>query len=514
MAEISSRFDLLIIGGGVNGCGIARDAAGRGLSVALFEQSDLASGASSASTKLVHGGLRYLETFDFRLVREALAERERLLRMAPHIIWPLRFVLPHHAGLRPAWMLRLGLFIYDHLAARRLLPATRSLDLRTDVAGVPLADRAARAFEYSDCWVDDARLVVLNAMDAAARGAHIETRARVTHAARDADSWRVTIETGGRTRVVAARALVNATGPWAAQVLAEVVTDAAPAPLRLVQGSHIIVPKQFAHDRAYLFQNRDRRIIFAIPYETDFTLIGTTDRDWSDAPTSPHASETEISYLCDCANEYFTQKISPDDVVHSYSGLRPLLHDAARKAQSASREYRLQIDVGAPANAAPLLNVFGGKITTYRSLAEHALTKLAPWLVDAKLSAKSPAIAPAWTASAALPGGDFPVDGADRLLARLRLERPWLGLCDAQRMVRAYGTLAFAILPTTLAACGEDFGCGLSEAEVRHLVTREWARTTDDILWRRGKLGLRFNAAQTARLGAFLETLVSTIGRK
>ncbi|HSI39414.1 MAG TPA: glycerol-3-phosphate dehydrogenase [Xanthobacteraceae bacterium] len=490
-------FDLAIIGGGVNGCGIARDAVGRGASVVLLEQGDLAGATSSASTKLVHGGLRYLEHYEFRLVREALMEREVLWKMAPHIIRPLRFVLPHHAGLRPAWLLRLGLFLYDHLGGRKLLPATRTLDLRRDPAGVPLRADYARAFEYSDCWVEDSRLVVLNARDAAERGADIRPRSRVVGATRAADHWRLDIEAEGGVRsTVRARALVNAAGPWVHHVLAQVVRANEPASVRLVQGSHIVVPRLFDHDRAYIFQNADGRIVFAIPYEHDFTLIGTTDRDYKGAPHEVKASGEEIDYLCAAASEYFKAPITPADVVWTYSGVRPLYDDGASKAQEATRDYVLELDAGEGKPA--LLSVFGGKITTYRRLAEHAVEKLKGHLPGADK--------PSWTGGAALPGGDFEVGGQPRLVSELRGAFPWLDAKLAARLVRAYGTRARSLIGSARSSAdlGRVFGADLTEAEVLYLMQQEWARSAADVVWRRSKLGLRLTADQIAAIDAFM----------
>ncbi len=369
-------YDLAIIGGGINGCGIARDAAGRGLSVYLCEQADLASGTSSAATKLIHGGLRYLEYLEFRLVREALMEREVLWRMAPHIIWPMRFVLPYQKGLRPAWLLRLGLFLYDHLGGRELLPATSTLDLTKDVVGQALkSGQYTLGFEYSDCWVDDARLVVLNARDAANRGATIRTRTKAVTAERKADIWHLTTvdrRPGGSTEVVRARILVNAAGPWVGDVLVAARRRNASASIRLVQGSHIVVPKLYAHDRCYIFQNIDKRIIFVIPYEEDFTLIGTTERDYVGDPGEVRTSAEEIEYLCVATNQYFKTAVTPADVIWTYSGVRPLYDDGASEAQAATRDYVLDLDEA----GAPLLSILGGKITTYRRLAQHALDKL------------------------------------------------------------------------------------------------------------------------------------------
>jgi len=494
---VSAVFDIVVIGGGVNGCGIARDAAGRGASVALFEQGDLAGATSSASTKLIHGGLRYLEHYKFRLVREALTEREVVWAMAPHIVWPLRFVLPHHDGLRPWWLLRLGLFLYDHLGGRRLLPATRGLDLATDPAGQPLSRQFRRAFEYSDCWVEDSRLVVLNARDAAERGAVVRTRARVVAANREDGHWLVTVRhDGGAEETVRARALVNAAGPWVADVLTGVVRANAGAGVRLVQGSHIVVRKLYDHDRCYIFQNADGRIIFAIPYERDFTLIGTTDTDYRGDPREVAASEAEIAYLCAAASEYFSAPIRREDVVWTYSGVRPLYDDGASSAQEATRDYVLVLD--APEAAAPLLSVFGGKITTYRRLAEAAL---------ARLTSHLPVLdKPSWTGAARLPGGDFPATGYDALVAAILAEQPWAEPGLVARLARAYGTDTRAILAGAdgMAGLGRRFGADLSEREVAWLMAKEWAVTADDVLWRRSKLGLRLNADERAGLDAFM----------
>ena len=489
--------DLAVIGGGVNGCGIARDAAGRGLGVFLCEQGDLAQATSSASTKLFHGGLRYLEHYEFRLVRESLVERETLLRAMPHISWPLRFVLPHHAGLRPAWLLRLGLFIYDNLGGRKILPGTRAIDLRSDPAGRPLKPGFVKGFEYSDCWVEDSRLVVLNARDAQARGAEIATRTRLASAEREGDVWLLTLEDveTGKRRAERARAVVNAGGPWVEDVLRGRARLNTPDRIRLVRGSHIVTRRLFDHDRAYIFQNADGRIVFAIPYETDFTLIGTTDRDHDGAPGEAVCTPEEADYLRAAASEYFARPIEAADVVWTYSGVRPLYDDGAKSATAATRDYVLRVETAG--GAAPMLNVFGGKITTYRRLAEAALEKLRPFF---------PAMGPGWTAGAPMPGGDFPHDGVPALVAQLRarfafLDDPW-----ALRLVRAYGTEAAAVLGEARRAedLGERFGWNLTEAEVRWLMRREWARVADDVLWRRSKLGLRLDAAQAARLEAFM----------
>jgi glycerol-3-phosphate dehydrogenase len=501
MTDSEPTYDLAVIGGGINGCGIARDAAGRGASVVLFEKDDLASATSSASTKLIHGGLRYLEHYEFRLVREALMERERLWAIAPHIIWPLRFVLPHHKGLRPAWLLRLGLFLYDHIGGRRKLPATRTLDLARDAAGRPLKDDGAKAFEYSDCWVEDSRLVVLNAMDAAARGAAIHTRSRVVAADRDNGSWRVTTESDGVRKTVQAKALVNAAGPWVGDVLGGVVRSNTKAAVRMVQGSHIVVPRLYEHDRCYIFQNSDGRIIFAIPYERDFTLIGTTDRDFKGDPSGAKATPEEIDYLCAAASEYFREPVTPQSVVWTYSGVRPLYDDGASKAQEATRDYVLTLD--APEGQAPLLSVFGGKITTYRRLAESALEKLAP---HAAWAARS-----TWTVTGTLPGGDFPVDGFEARVDALAASHPWLARKTVTRLVRAYGTRASGILEGAASVddLGRHFGADLYERAVRYLMRAEWAKRAADVLWRRSKLGLRFTASEQEALERFMAEQVA-----
>lgn len=494
MASAAPR-DLFIIGGGINGCGIARDAAGRGYSVTLAEMEDLGSGTSSGSTKLIHGGLRYLEHYEFRLVRESLKEREVLWAAAPHIIWPMRFVLPLHKEMRPGWLIRLGLFLYDHIGGRKRLPPTRTLDLTADETGAPLKPVYRRAFEYSDCWVDDARLVVLNARAAADLGADIRTRCRVVEAHRAEGLWQVTVEKahGGGRETVAARMLVNAAGPWIDTVLAGPLGRADARNVRLVQGSHIVVRRKFAHTRAYFFQNDDGRIFFAIPYEGDFTLIGTTDRDFKGTADNVRIAEEEIDYLCAGASEYFREPVTRADIVWSYSAVRPLYDDGASKAQEATRDYILDVEEGDP----PLLNVFGGKITTYRRLAEAALDK-----IGGRIGARGKS----WTAGEPLPGGDFSVDGFDAVVARLRESYSFVGDAYAQRLVRLYGTRAFAVLGNAKATAdlGNCFGADLYEAEVRYLIAKEWARTAEDVLWRRSKLGLRLDTAQVAALETFM----------
>jgi glycerol-3-phosphate dehydrogenase len=492
-------YDLAIVGGGINGCGIAREAAGRGWSVFLCEQDDLASATSSASTKLIHGGLRYLEHYEFRLVREALQEREVLWRMAPHIVRPLRFVLPHHAGLRPAPLLRLGLFVYDHLGGRSLLPGTRSVQLRRDPVGAPLRPQFTRGFEYSDCWVDDSRLVVLNAMDAAAHGAEIRTRTRCIHANREGDAWLVTLEdrSTGTTEKLRARALVNAAGPWVGAILGDAIQAEAPAGvrprIRLVQGSHIVVPKLFDHDRCYIFQISDGRIVFAIPYEGAFTLIGTTDCDYDGDPAKVAISSDEIAYLCQAASEYLVQPVRPEDVVWTYSGVRPLYDDGSSEAQAVTRDYVLALD--APAGMSALLNVIGGKITTFRRLAGTAVDRLGPHLPD------RPA-APSWTSDSPLPGGDFAVDGFDRLVSELAVAHPYIDLPHLRRLARAYGTRVAELLDgaRSNADLGRRFGADLTEREVDYLMAHEWARRAADVVWRRSKLGLRLDGAEIAAL--------------
>ncbi|MCB2060889.1 MAG: glycerol-3-phosphate dehydrogenase [Novosphingobium sp.] len=489
---MSGIFDLAIIGGGVNGAGIARDAAGRGAKVLLLEARDLASGTSSASTKLIHGGLRYLEHYEFGLVHEALGEREALWRIAPHIIRPMRFVLPYTRGLRPAWLLRLGLFLYDHIGGRKRLPATDTVKLANHPAGGPLKPGFRIGFEYSDGWVDDARLVVLNAMDAAARGAEVLTRMPVVSARRESDHWLIETATGW----FRSRALVNAAGPAVLDVL-KLAGGKPHYGMRLVRGSHIVVSKLFDHPYAYFFQLPDGRIFFAIPYERDFTLIGTTDADHTGPLTDISASAAEIEYLCEGVNRYFARQITPDDVVWSYAGVRPLIDDGSGKPEAATRGYRLELsDIGAGPS---LLTVYGGKITTYRHLGDEAVDMLAERL---------PALAgPAWTKSEPLPGGDFPVDGAQALQAELRESFPFLEENDAERIARAYGTRVYAWLGTARVRgdLGKSFGWGLSEAEVDYLARAEWAHTAEDILWRRTKLGLRFGVGQKDALARYLD---------
>ncbi|MEQ5786968.1 glycerol-3-phosphate dehydrogenase [Erythrobacter sp. NFXS35] len=487
-------FNLLVIGGGINGAGIARDAAGRGLSVCLAEKGDLAGATSSASTKLVHGGLRYLEHYEFRLVRESLIERERLLAIAPHIIWPLRFVLPHDKGLRPRWLLRLGLFLYDHIGGRKLLPPARSLDLtRPPHAGV-LDERLTRGFEYSDCWVEDSRLVVLNAVDAAERGADIRTRTECTGLERTRGQWQARLSGPAGTQTVTAKMVVNAAGPWVDTVLARAMPGRNASNLRLVKGSHLIFPRLFQGDHCYIFQNRDGRIVFAIPYEGEFTLVGTTDVAFEGDPAGIAISPAEADYICAAVNEYLAVDVSPDQAVWSYAGVRPLYDDQSANNSTVTRDYVFELDRGLNDEGAALLSIFGGKITTYRKLAEHALEKLG-------VGERS------WTADAALPGGDIPALDFEGFVAAQAAIQPWLPAPVLQRMARAYGTRLGAVLGDAGAFgdLGQHFGAGLTAAEVIYLVRHEYARSAEDVLWRRSKLGLHMSAEERESLSHWFE---------
>ena len=518
-ADTNDIIDLFVIGGGINGCGIARDAAGRGLRVELAEMNDLASETSSASTKLFHGGLRYLEYWELRLVREALVERETLLKAMPHISWPMRFVLPYHKdmrfesntptsklldalmpwmkGRRPAWLIRLGLFLYDRLGGRKILPPTRAIDLRHGPEGAPLKDRFTKAYEYSDCWVEDSRLVVLNARDAAARGARITTRTKVTMAQVVDGLWHVTLQDqySGARRTVRARFLVNAGGPWVENIIRNTIGLDTKEGVRLVRGSHIITRKLYDHDKCYFFQGQDGRIIFTIPYETDFTLIGTTDVDHKDLEEKPVCQSEEQDYLLQFASTYLKAPVTAEDVVATYSGVRPLYNDAASSATAATRDYVLKLDNSA---GAPLLNVFGGKITTYRKLAEQALQQI---------SEHAPQMGQAWTAGVALHGGDFPVDGVDEIIRQLITKFPFLTAPWARRLVKAYGNEAFDVLGAAQLASdlGEDFGASLTAREVTWLMDKEFAQTAEDVVWRRSKLGLRLSPAQIERLQTWMQ---------
>jgi glycerol-3-phosphate dehydrogenase len=488
-----SAYDLLVVGGGINGAGIARDAAGRGLSVLLVEQDDLAAHTSSASTKLIHGGLRYLEYYEFGLVRKSLAERERLIEAAPHIMWPMRFVMPHDEHLRPAWMIRAGLFLYDHLARRRRLPGSRAVDLRNHPAGAALDPRFRRGFEYSDGWVDDARLVLLNAVDARERGATVLTRTRCESVRREDGTWRAELVGADGRREVLARALVNAAGPWAAEFLRDRSPLASRHGVRLVKGSHIVVRRLFDHDYAYIFQAPDRRIVFALPYEQDFTLIGTTDVEHQGDPGAARIGADELDYLCGMANRYFRVSISPTDAVWTYSGLRPLLEDESADPSSVTRDYVLELDE----DGAPALSVFGGKLTTFRVLAEEAVNRLAP-----KLGARRHP----WTAGVPFPGGDLPEADFDRFLAAAGGRWPWLPLPMRLRFARAYGSRMERILgaATSLADLGQEVLPGLHAAEIDYLCREEWAGTAEDILWRRSKLGLHLGPDAAEILQAWL----------
>nr|WP_236581757.1 glycerol-3-phosphate dehydrogenase [Hydrogenophaga sp. BPS33] len=504
--------DVLVVGGGINGCGIARDLAGRGWRVVLCEQDDLAAHTSSASTKLIHGGLRYLEHREFALVRKALQEREVLLRSAPHIMWPLRFVMPHDPAMRPAWMIRAGLFLYDNLARREVLPGSRAVDLRQHPAGEPLKPEFRKGFVYSDGWVDDARLVVLNALDAQAWGARILTRTRCTVAQRDSKGWNVTVQAAnGSPRTVRARALVNAAGPWAASFLGDVARPGngerfATRRLRLVKGSHIVVRGLFSHQHAYIFQSPDKRIIFAIPYQDNFTLIGTTDVEWHGPAAGPvRIGPSEVDYLCAQASRYFARPVTTSDVVWSFSGVRPLLDDEAGDPSAVTRDYLLEQDSA----GAPLLSVWGGKITTFRKLAEDAADAVGALLGEHRKP---------WTTGAFLAGGELSAATSDPAHAGMPQERfasflqtvqqqhDWLPPAMTRRMAHAYGGRIHRVLAGAngLASLGEEVAPGLFERELQYLREEEWARTGEDVLWRRSKLGLRLTQAQRERVGDWM----------
>ncbi len=491
-------YDLLVIGGGINGVGIARDAAGRGLSVLLVERGDLASATSSASSKLVHGGLRYLEQYEFRLVRESLAEREVLLTAAPHIIWPLRFVLPIHSGLRPPWVLRAGLFLYDHIGGRKILPPTRTVRRGRDDALLPLHERYVQGFEYSDCWADDARLVVINALDAAARGACIEPGWNVTAARREDNLWHVEmVSAGGKQRTVRASGLVNAAGPWVQDVL-RATGSIRRSSLRLVKGSHVVVPRLYDGPQAFTLQTDDRRIVFIIPYQDDFTLIGTTDIPFTGDPSKVSASRDEIHYLCSLASEYLKTPVTADEAVWSYSGVRPLYDDGDVSASTVTRDYVFDLDTSA--GRTPLLSVYGGKLTTYRKLAEHALSELrGPLRFDAR----------EWTRGSTLPGGDIDKGDFEAFSKEQAARHSYAPPKLIRRLCRAYGTRVERVLGNAqgLKDLGEEMGPQLYEAELQFMRDQEWARTAEDALWRRSKLGLRLDAAQKARVAAWFNAI-------
>ena len=494
--ESEKTVDVLVVGGGVNGVGVALDAAGRGLSVALCEKGDLGGATSSSSSKLIHGGLRYLEHYEFRLVKEALAEREVLLKKAPHIMWPLRFRLPHQKHLRPAWMIRIGLFMYDSLAKRNMLPRSRKLSTSSES---PLVSDITTCFEYSDGWVDDARLVVLNALAAQDQGAEIYTRTECVKAEKQDNLWNVELKTAqGKTFTVKARSIVNAAGPWAVSFLDRLVNVNNPNAMRMVKGSHFIVPKLYNTEEAYILQNKDGRIVFVIPYEGDFSLVGTTDEDYKGNPSDAAISEEETDYLIDVVNTYFKTKITQDDIVYSYSGVRPLLEEKNASAQELTRDYKVELkgETGQPV----LLNIFGGKITTYRKLAEHAVDKLVTCFPKAKK---------AWTKEVPLPGGAF-TDQAS-LVKKLTSEFPWLDKSIAERYARQYGLLCYKFLTglTSLEEMGEDFGAGLYRAEVDYLIDWEWACTLEDVIWRRTKHGLRLDRSQQTALAQYITNNVN-----
>ncbi|MCO5070201.1 MAG: glycerol-3-phosphate dehydrogenase [Rhizobiaceae bacterium] len=497
MNDASGLVDLFVIGGGINGAGIARDAAGRGLSVVLCEKDDLAQGTSSRSGKLVHGGLRYLEYYEFRLVREALIEREVLLNAAPHIIWPMRFVLPHSPQDRPAWLVRLGLFLYDHLGGRRKLPGTRTLDLSRDPEGMPLLEQFTKGFEYSDCWVDDARLVVLNAVDASEHGAQILTRTSATSARREDGAWTITTKNAqtGETLTFRARCIVNAAGPWVSDVIGRVAGSNSTRNVRLVKGSHIIVPKFWQGANAYLVQNHDKRVIFINPYEGDKALIGTTDIAYEGRAEDVQADEAEIAYLISAVNRYFKEKLHRNDVLHSFSGVRPLFDDGKGNPSAVTRDYVFDLD---ETGNAPILNVFGGKITTFRELAERGLHRM---------SHLFPEMGPDWTEKAPLPGGDMPNADYESFANSLREAYPWMPRRLVHHYGRLYGTRTGNIVKgaSDLHGLGRHFGGLLYEAEARYLVASEWAQTAEDILRRRTKHYLHLTKAEQSAFAEWFQ---------
>ncbi len=493
--EQNELLDIFVIGGGINGAGIARDAAGRNFKVALCEQDDLAQHTSSSSTKLIHGGLRYLEHYDFKLVRHALQEREVLLRNAPHIIWPLRFILPHHKDLRPRWLIRLGLFLYDHIGGRKLLPTSNGVDLSTHVSGECLQDSYKKAFEYSDCWVQDARLVVLNARDAKAKGANIMTRTKCVALERGEKEWKILLRNtrDDSSLQIRSRSIVNAAGPWVKHIFDLDKDTSTEHGARLVKGSHIVVRKKFDHGYPYIFQNADNRIIFAIPYENDYTLLGTTDVEIGTEPGKAKIDNEEIKYICAAANEYFADPVKPSDVVWSYTGVRPLFDDASQNASKVTRDYVLQLDD----SRAPILSVFGGKITTYRKLSEEVVE-----MMEQPLGFKTTP----WTANRPLPGGDIANADFDHFVQQCKQNYTWLDDDLLLDYTRNYGTDIHKLLLgcQSMPDLGEDFGAGLYENEVRYLIEYEWAETADDILWRRTKKGLHGPKLDGAKLADWL----------
>jgi glycerol-3-phosphate dehydrogenase len=514
---MSDTFEIFVIGGGINGAGVARDASGRGYSVALAEMNDFASATSSSSTKLFHGGLRYLEYFEFRLVKEALIEREVLLKAMPHISWPMRFVLPIHKdmrfdsntptsrllflampwmkGRRPQWLIRLGLLLYDQLGTREILPGTQTLNLKSGPEGIPLKSKFKKAFEYSDCWIEDARLTLLNIKDAESRGAKIFARTKVTEVVEENGAWKVSLLTPyGETKQVRAKMLVNAGGPWVADMIKHQLRINTPETVRLVRGSHIVTKRLFEHEKCYFFQGGDGRIMFAIPYEEDYTLIGTTDAEHVDPSVKPECSDEEADYMIDFVNQYLDEPIARDDIVWSYSGVRPLYDDGASSASAATRDYVLRVDKSL---GPPVLNIFGGKITTFRKLAESALKE-----IDDEFARDTTS----WTATAALPGGDFELAERSYLTARLQAQLPFLDDFTIRRLIRQYGTEAEAIFQDIRSKTdlGTDFGHGVFSSEIKWAIANEWVMSAEDFLWRRSKMGLRFNPDQTAKLDEFI----------
>ena len=491
------KFDLVVIGGGINGTGVARDAAGRGLSVLLCEKDDLAQATSSSSTKLIHGGLRYLEFFHFKLVRESLREREILLKSMPHIIWPLRFTLPHHRGLRPSWLLRLGLFIYDHMGGRKLLPPTKKINLKKHKTGIPLKDKFSIGFEYSDCWVEDSRMVALNASDAKNNGAVIKTRTTFERATRNNDVWDIILDSqNGNKQKITSSAIINCSGPWVTSVIESNLQQKNSTEIRLIKGSHIITKKLFDNDSNYIFQNSDGRIIFAIPYETDFTLIGTTDIEYEGDPNKAKCSLEEKKYLIESISEYLDVQVDINDIVHTYSGVRPLFNDNKSEAQNVTRDYVIKADSNN--GKTPLISVFGGKITTYRILAEKVIDELKPYFKNIKNN---------WTKDSYLPGGNFDPDEVSKLVNSILDKYNFIDEKWAIRLVKAYGTNAIDILneSNTVEDLGINFGWNLTEKEVLWLINMEFAKSAEDILWRRSKLGLRFSDDQVKYLENWLK---------
>ncbi len=501
MNDISTGVDIAVIGGGINGAGIARDAAGRGLSVLLVEKGDLAGATSSSSSKLIHGGLRYLEQYEWRLVHEALEERETLLSTAGHLVWPARFVMPHVPALRPRWMIRAGLFLYDHLARRARLPGSEAVRLDRTPYGAGLKAEFRNGFVYSDCRVDDARLVIANARDAEMRGAVIQTRTVLVSGRRNGKEWCLTLQNAKESFEVRARAVVNVAGPWVKRVLNNCLGQPSSDSVRLVKGSHIVLPRRYPGEHAFILQNDDRRVVFLIPYQDEYTLVGTTDIALSEEPHAVRASTEEVEYLCRAANRYLVAQSTPADVIWRYAGVRPLYDDGSDNPSAVTRDYTLRLD--APEDEAPVLSVFGGKLTTYRRLAEQATNRLAPWFTAAR---------GAWTAGACLPGSDF---AGSREEARQRLgdRFPWLPQPLLQVLFRRHGTLLREVLgdAASLEDLGEDFGACLTERELAYFVRHEWARSAEDVLWRRTKSGLKLDAAAQTRIGERIDSIAGTL---